>query len=236
MPAPLPSMTAPHRARARCRIRPTTAERLAAQQAPSPRGSLKGMRRKAHERLNIPGPGAAARGPEPLLSRGGSERRDETWPRRALGHGRAAAATPSIHVMEESPSDACMWVPHRLLNRERDYGNAWHCRMGASRTARHVLTPTRATPLGKLKNRGEAPAQRTLRVGEERDRRPSTLPCPACRLHGCWRHARSLPAPYYRGSVRRFRLNAQAVEAVAVGRRGVGHAAWRPRSAWAVPI
>jgi len=76
VPAPLPSMTDEHRARARCRIRPTTAEPLAAPQPLNRRASLKGMRRKARRGLNIPGAGAAARGPKPLLSRGGSERRE----------------------------------------------------------------------------------------------------------------------------------------------------------------
>jgi len=199
-------MTAEHRARARCRIRPTTAEPLAAPQQLNRRASLKGMRRKTRRGLNIPGPGAAARGPRPLLSRGGSEGGSDTGPRPALGHGRAAADHAVDPLMQESPSDACMWALHWLQHRERRYGNAWDWRMEARRTASDVLTPIGSTPPRQANNGRDAPAQRTGRFGGDRNRPPASLPCLACRLHGCWRHARSIRIPYQHGSMGRFRL------------------------------
>ncbi len=200
--SPLPSMTAQHRARARCRIGPTTAEPLAAPQSLKRRASLKGVRRKALGRLNISGPGAAARGLKPLLSRGGSRGGGDTGPRPA----RAAAAHAVDPLMQESPSDACLWPPRPIQHRERDYGK-W---LGLPNGSRPSRTKRHGADWGRARGNEEVPPEppgwgaRASRYGACCTLRPAPARRAGCTVAGDTRVRSQLP--YNRCAVKRFRL------------------------------
>ena len=152
-----------------------------------------------------------------------------------MGHGRAAPDHAVDPLIQESPSDACLpaqspaAVPRARLRECLGLPNGYK----ENRTKRpnsERTTPRQAKNAGRLRGSALGGSEETTTVRQPaspagvqaarllatRAFDPEPLPARLCE---------TLPIG-----------NAQAVEAVAVVRRGVGHAAWRPRSAWAVRI